>query len=262
MIVGAEHGDRRARLRQPVGVGEADAGHAGQRLLEDGAGHPGAAVGDRPERGHVRRAAAEVIDQPRQHRRHQHRLADPLIADGGEPLGGGEVRQVHHPAAGEGVREHRAHARDVVRRDADERRVILISGRELHRLEHVGDQVRVTEHRALRLRRGPAGVQHDRRELIVDVRGGRGLGRPRRGQPLARGEDRGGHALDGAGVLLVDDQDRPLAEPGGELGQLPGRQPVVQRRERHPGQPGGEEADRERGAAGADEARRRRRRRP
>ena len=172
MVVWAEHGDRRCRLGQAIGVDEARRGELVERLEQHPLGDLGPSVRERPQGGHVGRALADGVDDPGEHRRDHHGIGDALLAHGRQPHRGVEVLEVHEPPTGERVRQHVRHACHVVRRHRHQHRLVLTGAAELDRAQQVGHQVPMPEQRRLRFRRRAAGVQDDRDAIVVWLRPG------------------------------------------------------------------------------------------
>ena len=165
MVLRAEQGDGRAGLGQPVRVDEIDPGPLPQRAFDERGRHGGAAVGERPQGRH--RPVFRAVDDPRQHGRHHHRAGDLFLPYRAEPFPRGEGFQHEGAAARVEVGDHVGDGGDVVRRHAHQRRLCVAGRRELHRAQHVGDQVLVAQQHALGLGRGPAGVDDDGDRVLV-----------------------------------------------------------------------------------------------
>ena len=147
-------------------------------------------------------------DDPGQHRRHDERVRHLLVARRDDPLLGREARERDDAAPHVGGAEHRGDARDVERRHREQDGFVLVGGRELDRVEDVGQELVVLEHRRLRRRRGAAREQQDRGSFRVV---GEGTQRGRAG----RGGDPGRVVVDHDGGLEPLDQLRPhrVGEP-------------------------------------------------
>ena len=245
MILRSEQRDGRTGLGEPVRVDEIDVRPFPQCPLDERGRHRGAAVGKRAQRRHG--PVLVGVDDPGEHRRDHHRAGDLFLPHDPKPLTRGESLEHEGAAAGVQIADHVRHGRNVVRRNADEGR-FLFSGRgELHRAQHVGDQVLVAEQHSLGLRRGAAGVDDDGRCVLAgrDVVDLAAVGARLR-QPGV-----GGHRVD-SGSLKVRERigsrnPERLLVPGEQAVQLPLPQPVVERDERHPCPRRGEERDREGG---------------
>ena len=161
MVLRGQHRDRRAGLGQAVRVDEARRGKQPQRSFQHRRRHPRPAVGDRAQRGDLRRRLPQLVDDAGQHRRHHHRAGDPLARDDVQPRGGVEIRQVHHPAARVQVRQRAADRGDMVGRHAGENTVVRSGATELDSAQNVATKVLVAEEHALGLRGSTAGKKYD-----------------------------------------------------------------------------------------------------
>ena len=181
MILRPEQRDGRTGLGEPVRVDEIDLGPLPQCPLDERGRHRRAAVGERSQRRH--RLVLRAVDDPGEHRRHHHRAGDFLLPHRAKPLTGGESLEHEGAAARVEIGDHVRDGGDVIRRDADEGRLLLAGRRELHRPEHVGDQVLVPEQHALGLRGGAAGVDDDGGRVLVALPSS--LTSPRSARPSA-----------------------------------------------------------------------------
>src|SRR5438034_1355279 len=73
----------------------------------------------------------------------------------------GRGRPTEPRRARKGGRKDRRQAGDVVRRDADDRRFLLVGAGEFHGREDVGRQIAMAQDRGLWLASGAAGVEQD-----------------------------------------------------------------------------------------------------
>ena len=126
-----------------------------------GTRHRAAAVGERPHRRQAPTVGLDHVEDAVEHRRHDHGVGDRLLAHEPHPLLGVEALELHDPPARVGGGQHRGHGGDVVRRDADDGRLVLAGAPELERVHEVRRQVQVAEHRGLRLAGGAAREQQD-----------------------------------------------------------------------------------------------------
>ena len=176
MVVGGEHRDRRAGLGEPVGVDEADVGQQSKCLAHQRKRDLRAAVGEVAQRRQLGRLRLQRRHDAVEHGRHHGRGGDALVArPAGPTRSASNCVQVHHLSAGVQVRQRRADTGDVIRRHADQRRVVGLGGVELDRAGDVAGQVVVRQLDGLGPRRGARGEQHDARR-----RRGRGTRQPAR----------------------------------------------------------------------------------
>ena len=245
MIFRPEQRDGRTRLGEAVRVDETDVRPFPQRPLDERGRHRGAAVGKRAQRRHG--PVLVAVDDPGEHRRDHHRAGDLFLPHHPKPLTGGEGLEDEGAAPGVEIGDHVRDGGDMIRRDADQGR-FLFSGRgELHRPQHVGDQVLVAEQHSLGLRRGAAGVNDDGGRVLADhVVAHLAAVRGRLRQPCV-----GGHRVDagppqGGERTGAGDPERFLV-PGEQRVQLPVAQPVVERDKRYPRPRGREQRDGEGG---------------
>ena len=85
VVVGRQHGDRRAGLGEAVGVDEVDVRHQRQRPLDDRHRHPAAAVGEVAQRRQLDAVGLHHVEDAAEHRRHDHRVGDRSSARGRRP---------------------------------------------------------------------------------------------------------------------------------------------------------------------------------
>ncbi len=171
MFVGAEKGDRRTGLGQPVGVDEPRVGKQFERPFDHGLRHAATPVRERPQGGQTGGARAlgvEVFHDPGQHRGHDHCAGDPLGPNEVDPGVGLERRELEQATSGEGVREDRGDAGHVIWRDAHQGRLLLAGRAELDGTEDVGDQVALAKDRRLGVSRRAAGEQEHGHVLAVE----------------------------------------------------------------------------------------------
>ena len=245
MILRPEQRDGRTRLGEAVRVDEIDVRPFPQRPLDERGRHRGAAVGKRAQRRHG--PVLVAVDDPGEHRRDHHRAGDLFLPHHPKPLTGGEGLEHEGAAPGVEIGDHVRDGGDMIRRDADQGR-FLFSGRgELHRAQHVGDQVLVAEQHSLGLRRGAAGVNDDGGCVLA----GRAVADLAAVGARLRQPGVGGHRVDSGSLEVRErtgagDPER-LLMPGEQRVQLPVAQPVVERDERHPCPRRGEQRDREGG---------------
>ena len=100
VVVGAEQGDGRRRLREPIGVDEVGDRKEFERPLDHGPGHLAATVGECSDAEHRRSAAGvERIDDAGEHGRHDHGVGHAFAFDRVDPDVGIEPGQLHDPTA-------------------------------------------------------------------------------------------------------------------------------------------------------------------
>ena len=167
VVVGAEHGDRRAGLGEPVGVGEVDVGQQRHHPLQHGGRRARPAVRQGPQAGEAGSVGVEHVADARQHRRDDHGVGDALAAHGRDPARGVELGEVDDAAPEVQVAEQVGEAGHVVRRHAHEHGVVGPGPGELDGADHVRREVAVPQHRRLGRRRRAAGVEQHRRRLAV-----------------------------------------------------------------------------------------------
>ena len=131
VVLGPEHGDRRARLRQAVGVDEADVREQIHRPLDDRDGHPPTAVGEVGQCGETGTRGVEGVQDPTEHRRHDHGVSDLLGLGQTDPLDRVELRQVDDPPPAVRAGEDGGDPCDVVGRHAHQRGLFLTGGHEV-----------------------------------------------------------------------------------------------------------------------------------
>ena len=245
MVVGGQHGDRRAGLGQSVGVDEVDVRHVAQRALDELERHPPAAVGEVAQRRGLRPGVLDRLEDPPQHRRHHHGVGDPLVRGEAHPRAGLEGRQVHDATPGVERAQHRRDPRDVVRRHADQLRLRRLAAQELDARDDVGDQVPVAQHRRLGLRRRAAREQQHGDLLGVDegVLPGHRLG-DGRGELALRHDVVRSARPEPVHLVVVGDHE-PAGDASEDARQLLVGGSIVHRRERHPRQRGPEQRHRE-----------------
>ena len=105
------------------------------------------AVAEVAEMGQRLAVAFEDVEDPPEHRRHDHRLGHRAVTARSHPPLWRERLQVDGAPAGERAGQHRRDPGDVVRRDADERRLVVGGAHELDRRDDVRREVTVAEHR-------------------------------------------------------------------------------------------------------------------
>ena len=250
MIVGPEHRDRRARLGQPVGVDETDVGQQPECLAHQRKCDLRAAVGEGPQCGQPGRLRLQGRHDAIQHRRHDGSRRDAFVTDQPEPLGGVELRQVHHLSAGIQIRQRRAHARDVIRRHTDQRGIAGFGRVELDRSGDVAGQVVMGQLNGFGSRRRARGEQHDAYVLGVRELGSR-LGRARGRDELPGLDELLACSGDDVSVFRVGHNQR-LRQAVDQFAQAVTAQAVVEGRERHARAGRGEQQQRQHGPAHAD----------
>ena len=256
VVVRGQHGDRRTRLGQAVGVDEADVRQQLQSLAHQRQRHLRAAVGQVAQRRQAMLSALQHGDDAVQHGRHHGRAGDVLGVDQTHPFLGVEDGQIDHLAAGVQVRQRRADSCDVVRRHADQRRIGRLGRPEFDGASDVAGQVVVGELDGLGLRRGARREQHDADRVRVGELRGR-FGIAGLSQKVVGHDDLLGNTGQAVRptqlveVTAVDDHQW-VGQPGDQPLDAVGGQPVVDRRERHPGARRGEDQQRQHRAAEAD----------
>ena len=133
MVLGTEDRDGGRGLGEAVRVDELGLGEQLQRPLDDRDGHAPAAVGQMAQRGQRFPLGFEHVEDAAEHGWDDHRLRHGFVARDRDPLLGVERRQLHDAPPRVDRREDRGDPGDVVRRDAHQRRFVLICAHELDR---------------------------------------------------------------------------------------------------------------------------------
>jgi hypothetical protein len=253
MFLGAEQGQRRARLREPVGVRERSVGEELKRPRDHGSGHLAPAVGERPEARERRLGCiAKHVRDAGEHRGHHEGVGDALGASGFEPALCVERGELHDPTPGVQRALQSRDPRDVVGRNAHQGGFVFPRRSELHGAEHVGDQVPLAKHGGLRRACRSAGEEQHCDLLRIHLPGGRQLASAAAASLVEEGAS--GHHPDAwppreLGRARVGDHEESRRQALEQRVELGTRQPVVQRCERTPRPRRSEESDREGGAA-------------
>ena len=199
-----------------------------------------------PEVGHVGPGPLDQVQDPAEHRGHDHGLADLLGGDRVDPALGVEAGQVRGAPTPEGRREDGRDPGDVVRRHAHELRVVLRCPEELDAAEDVRRQVPVAQDRDLGIARGATGEQEDADVVGVDgrelVRRGDAVVGEGLEQFLAGDRVDAVDVADPLGDAFSDDDER-WGETFEDLAELLVGQAVVHRRKRDARRAGTEQTE-------------------
>ena len=181
MLRGTQHGNGGTGLGQAVGIGEIRLRKQRHGLFDHGKRHLAAAVGERLEVRHPGgRFAFQRRDDAGKHGRHHEGRGDAFGAGGLDPCIGAEVRQLHDAPTGVYRAQRRRDAGDVVRRHANQRRIVFVRRHELDRTDDVRNQVLMAQHRGFGNAGGAAGEEQNadifrvHRALFVWVAAGAG----------------------------------------------------------------------------------------
>ena len=150
MVFRRQHRCHGRQFRHAVGLKQAYARHALERLAQHGFRHGRRSVAEQTQRGEIAPLELGVPNQPRQHRGHDDRDRDALLLHGVQKRVNVEARQHHVRPGSKRHREQTSATRHVEHRRCVQMHGVCPDVHVDHGRKRIGDQIRVREHHAFR----------------------------------------------------------------------------------------------------------------